>query len=78
MVPKPKEPSFHTAMDQFGRLFHRRLCLVPEGVDLPGHACVGANRVTGFDGFFNIKKIREFIDSCSLQPDTVALADIWH
>ncbi|MFT5139303.1 MAG: hypothetical protein ACI9H8_001524 [Lysobacterales bacterium] len=59
------------------RIFHRRVCVIPEGMAVPAHACLGANRVRDFDGFLHIGEIVEYIDQNTLEPKTVAYDDIW-
>ena len=65
------------SIDKFNRIYHQRLCLLPEGANTPGHPCVGVNRVTDFDGFFNIRDIIKSIKTHTSEPEIVAFSDIW-
>ncbi len=72
------EAAFYAAIDEQKRMFNRRLCFLPDGVGVPGHACIGPNRVVGFDGFFRTSEIIAHIQKAAPQPQTIAFADIWH
>ena len=60
------------------RMYNRRLCFIPEGVEVPGHPCVGDNRVLDFDGFFRVPDIFAYLEETGLEPQTVAFEDIWY
>jgi hypothetical protein len=72
------QKAFYAAIDEHKRIYNRRLCFIPEGVSVPGHPCVGQNRVLDFDGFFMTSEIFAYIEETGLQPQTVAFSDIWH
>lgn len=72
------QAAFYAAIDEKKRMYNNRVCFIPDGVEVPGHPCVGPNRVLDFDGFFRVSEIFAYIEEAALQPQTVAFSDIWH
>lgn len=72
------QAAYYAAIDEEKRMYHQRVCFVPDGVTVPGHNCIGPNRVVGFDGFFRISEIIAHVTEAGLQPQTVAFSEIWH
>ena len=77
-VSEQTQKAFYAAIDEHKRMYNRRLCFMPEGAEVPGHPCVGPNRVLDFDGFFRTSEIFAYIEETEPQPQTVAFSDIWH
>ncbi|NIM71073.1 MAG: hypothetical protein GTN86_11040 [Xanthomonadales bacterium] len=63
--------------DQFGNFYLRRVCLIPPGRKVPGHPCIGPNRVLDIDGFFLVNQIVDFINSTQMKAETIPFDDIW-
>ena len=78
MTDKWKSPHFYAHTDRDGRIYNRRVCLVNHGDRIPGHPCIGPNRVADCDGFINIGDLVAYINNSGLQPQTIAFDDIWH
>ena len=72
------QAAYYAAVDEKKRMYNRRLCFIPDGGQVPGHPCVGPNRVVNFDGFFRTSEIFDYIEESGLQPQTVDFSDIWH
>lgn len=70
--------SYYAAVDEHNRMYNRRVCFLPEGVEVPGHPCVGTNRVLAFDGFFRTTDIFTYIREKALTPETIPFRNIWH
>lgn len=78
MVADQTQAAFYAAIDEKQRIFNRRVCFIPDGAEVPGHPCVGANRVLDFDGFFKVSEIFDYIAENGLQAETVVFKDIWY
>lgn len=78
MQDKHKKPGYYSRVDQEGRIYSRQVCFMRPGANVPGHPCLGANRVTDFDGFFSIREIVEHIGEAGLKPQVVAFDEIWN
>ncbi len=74
---KDDHPGFYAAFDSHKRRFYRRVCLIPNGVRVPGCPCFGEKRVRDFDGFFHLRDIYNYIEAKSQKPETVSFEDIW-
>ena len=70
-------PRFYILGDHSKRVHINRVCLVPQGVPVPGHPCLGSNAVLEFDGYFSIREILEFIGESNLEPQPVRFDEIW-
>lgn len=75
---KQTDSAYYAAIDEKRRMYNRRLCFIPEGVEVPGHPAVGPNRVVEFDGFFRVSEIISHIQATSPEPRTVTFSDIWY
>ncbi len=69
---------YYAAIDKCHRIYHRRLCLIPEGEVIPGHPCIAENRIVEFDGFLDVSDMINFFKKNPPEPETVAFDDIWH
>jgi len=78
MVADQTLAAFYAAIDEKHRMYNRRVCFVPDGSEVPGHPCVGLNRVLDFDGFFKVSEIFTYVEETGLQPITVDFNDIWY
>ena len=78
MTNPRKTRQFYTYTDRDGRIYTRRVCLVNHGDRIPGHPCLGPNRIAECDGFVNIRELVEHINGSGLQPQTIAFDEIWH
>lgn len=74
---KPKELKNFIARDHEDRVWLQRVCMMPPNTTLPGHPCVGKNRVLEFDGFFDLQSLIEWINETGLKPQTIKFEDIW-
>ena len=78
MTADPTQGAFYAAIDEYKRMYNQRVCFIPDGVEVPGHPCVGPNRVLDFDGFFRVSDIIAHIEKSGLEPQVVAFSEIWH
>jgi hypothetical protein len=63
--------------DSRKRLYQDRLCLIPNGGNVPGHPCIGPNRILNFDGFLSVVELIEQIKVTGQKPETVTFSEIW-
>ena len=78
MLFKQGNPGSYAAIDEFNRFFLNRLCLIPEDGKVPGHTCLGLNRIKDYDGFFMTHDIISYAKTNALNPQTIPFADIWY
>lgn len=78
MLFKQGNPGSYAAIDEFNRFFLNRVCLIPEDGKVPGHTCLGLNRIKDYDGFFMTHDIISYAKKNALNPQTIPFADIWY
>ena len=78
MQDEHKKPGYYSRVDQEGRIYTRQVCFMRSGANVPGHPCLGKNRVAEFDGFFSIRDIVARIAETNLEPQSVAFDQIWN
>ena len=72
-----KNPGYYSRVDQDGRIYSRQVCFMRSGVHVPGHPCLGPNRVAEFDGFFSIRDIVAHLSTVRPEPQEVPFDQIW-
>ena len=73
----PRKLENYIARDPDGRIWQHRVCIIPPGQGLPGHPCVGPNRVVEFDGFFDIQGLIKWTREAAPRARRVPFGDIW-
>lgn len=73
-----QERGHYAFADRQRRVYHRRVALLPRGAPVPGHPCIGPERVLEFDGFFRIADLLDLVRRLDLSESVVRFDDIWH
>lgn len=72
------KPGFHTAFDSRKNTYYQRVCVIAPDGRVPGHQCLGKNRVREFDGFFKQLDIVKYINETGMEAQSVSFGDIWY